>query len=92
MVAPDNSISSAPKEFSVLGLRTLDEEEPVELGTFTYQDSNKPVQTFKLSSPASPSDHGPFDLIELKVLSNHGNHVYTCLYRFRVHGKLIEVK
>jgi Sad1 / UNC-like C-terminal. len=29
-----------------------------------------------------------FDMVELKILSNHGNIEYTCLYRFRVHGNL----
>ena len=28
--------------------------------------------------------------IELKIESNSGNKEYTCLYKFRVHGKLFE--
>jgi len=27
-----------------------------------------------------------FPIVELRVLSNHGHQLYTCLYRFRVHG------
>lgn len=27
-----------------------------------------------------------YDIIELRVESNHGNPTYTCVYRFRVHG------
>ena len=26
--------------------------------------------------------------VELKILDNHGNMVYTCVYRFRVHGTI----
>jgi len=29
-------------------------------------------------------------VIELKIESNAGNKDYTCLYKFRVHGKLFE--
>ena len=35
---------------------------------------------FQIRSP------GVFGYIELRVLNNHGNKEYTCLYRFRVHG------
>jgi len=32
----------------------------------------------------------PIQVIELKIESNAGNKDYTCLYKFRVHGKLFE--
>lgn len=32
----------------------------------------------------------PIRVIELKIESNAGNKDYTCLYKFRVHGKLFE--
>ena len=84
MVSPDQTISSAPKTFSVLGLRRLDDDNPFVLGNFTYKDDNNPVQTFFVDTTFSE----PLELVELKVLSNHGHPVYTCLYRFRVHGTL----
>lgn len=31
----------------------------------------------------------PFQIIMVKVLTNWGHEDYTCLYRFRVHGKPI---
>ncbi len=31
-----------------------------------------------------------FQIIEMKVLSNWGHPEYTCVYRFRVHGKLVD--
>ncbi len=87
MASPDNNVSSAPRNFSIWGLDSLDDEDPVELGTFTYEDNNKPVQTFLLSKEAVKR---PYNLIELKVTSNHGNLIYTCLYRLRVHGRVPE--
>jgi len=30
----------------------------------------------------------PYEYIELRIHSNHGQLDYTCLYRFRVHGRL----
>ncbi len=86
MAAPDNTISSAPKNFSVWALDSLEDESPVALGVFTYEDSNRPVQKFDLDQDAMGGRL--FNLIELKVHSNHGNMLYTCLYRFRVHGRL----
>ncbi len=83
MMSPDGTISSALKTFSVLALRRLDDENPVSMGNFTYLDNSSPVQTFYLEKVTEP-----FKLVELKVLSNHGNVFYTCLYRFRVHGNL----
>ena len=84
MISPDKSISSAPKNFQVYGLIEVDDTAPVFLGNFTYSDNGWPVQTFKLN----PRDN-IFELIELKVTSNYGHPVYTCLYRFRVHGRLV---
>ena len=84
-LSPDGNVSSAPRHFQVLGLTSVDDPNPVQLGNFTYQvdDVKHPVQTFSISE-------GPeaFAYVELKVLSNHGHPDYTCLYRFRVHGSL----
>jgi len=78
MSSPGNNISSAPKALAVYGLRSLDEEDPLELGSFVYLDNNQPVQTFPLKEVVKDD---VFELIELRVLSNYGNQVYTCLYR-----------
>ena len=84
MIAPEENISSAPKKFAVFGLTHVDDENPVSLGNFTYSDSATPVQTFFLADQSRA-----FQYVELKILSNYGHMVYTCLYRFRVHGKLV---
>ena len=85
MITPDKSISSAPRRFAVLGLRSVDDPAPVPLGNFSYEDSGDPVQTFRVEDERG---HPPFRLVELKILDNHGNMVYTCVYRFRVHGTI----
>ena len=86
-LSPDGNISSAPRNFEVLGLQDVDDSKPIHLGNFTYDTDNSknPVQTFKISELPKPKS---FSFVELKVLSNYGHPEYTCLYRFRVHGSL----
>ena len=89
-LSPDGNIKSAPKLFSVLGLSDLNDPNPVVLGNFTYVIGNRPVQTFKItnSEDINKASYKSFSLVELKVHSNYGNPIYTCIYRFRVHGNL----
>ncbi|CAL8071730.1 unnamed protein product [Orchesella dallaii] len=76
-------IDSAPKNFQVLGLmHEHDVEEVHDYGSFTYQDNDEPLQYFAVSNMTSKA----YPIVELKVLSNHGNMQHTCIYRFRVHG------
>lgn len=83
LLVPNGKIDSAPKMFSVYGLRQEGDEDSVLLGTFEYDYNGTPLQYFI----ADPHDI-VFEAVELQVHSNHGNLKYTCLYRFRVHGKL----
>ncbi|KAM4568298.1 SUN domain-containing protein 1-like [Fundulus diaphanus] len=85
MLSPTGTIPSAPKEFSVYGKNDLADEGSL-LGTFLYNEDGDQLQTFKLP------DHkiGAFTYISLQVKSNWGHSEYTCLYGFRVHGKLEE--
>lgn len=86
-LSPDQSVSSAPHKFEVLGLEDIDDPNPAHLGNFTYDTNNmkNPVQTFKINDQ---STRKAFAFVELKILSNYGHPEYTCLYRFRVHGSL----
>ena len=82
---PDASIDSAPKSFSVYGLITPEEVEGDLLGRYEYQDlEDQPLQSFpiQLKNPRS------YEYVRLHINSNHGNAKYTCVYRFRVHGRL----
>ncbi|XP_029360352.1 uncharacterized protein sun2 [Echeneis naucrates] len=81
--SPTGHIDSAPKDFEVYGM-TNDTEEGTLLGTFTYDENGEPTQTFKLPNPSDKV----YRFVELRVLSNWGHVEYTCLYRFRVHGKM----
>lgn len=80
-------LTSAPKHFEVYGSTTTNENQQLSwilLGEFIYDitaDSN--VQTFNLTDGAAVDK---IDKVKLHVLSNHGSHSYTCIYRVRVHG------
>ncbi|XP_049297692.1 klaroid protein isoform X1 [Anopheles funestus] len=84
LLVSNGSISSAPKHFTVWGLVALNDPEPVLLGSYEYLDKmGSSVQYF----PVQNKDwKQPFQIVELRIESNHGNIHYTCLYRFRVHG------
>ncbi|XP_059387864.1 SUN domain-containing protein 1 isoform X1 [Carassius carassius] len=84
-LSPTGNISSAPREFSVYGLDDEQQEEGQLLGQFVYDDGDA-LQTFFVSEEVPRA----FQIIEMKVLSNWGHPEYTCVYRFRVHGKLVD--
>ncbi|KAM9517892.1 uncharacterized protein ACWYII_044653 isoform 1-T1 [Salvelinus alpinus] len=81
-VSPNGRIDSAPKDFAVYGMSTVGEEGSL-LGMFTYDQAGDPLQTFELPNPTAV-----YLYVELHVLSNWGHQDYTCVYRFRVHGKM----
>ncbi len=81
--SPDGKIDSAPRQFSVFGLTKIDDANPVLLGNYTYT-GDVPVLTVPVLSSTSDS----FQMVELDIRSNHGNPIYTCVYRFRVHGSI----
>ncbi|KAF1462019.1 SUN domain-containing protein 3, partial [Pygoscelis antarcticus] len=76
------SISTAPKDFAVYGMKEEHEEQGTFLGRFTFLAALDPTQTFQLKEELS----GFVNYLRLQVLSNWGHPDYTCLYRFRVHG------
>ncbi|XP_052347229.1 sun domain-containing protein 1-like isoform X3 [Oncorhynchus keta] len=81
-VSPTGHIDSAPKDFAVYGI-TTDSEEGTLLGTFMFNQAGDPIQTFKLPNP-----NRVYRYVELRIISNWGHQDYTCVYRFRVHGKM----
>ncbi|XP_038118161.1 uncharacterized protein LOC6049703 isoform X1 [Culex quinquefasciatus] len=90
LLAPNNQIDSAPKNFSVWGLATEHDPDPVQLGSYVYQDNSAALQYFPVDEPTRPELAGrAFRIVELRIESNHGNAHYTCLYRFRVHGERV---
>ncbi|XP_045923945.1 SUN domain-containing protein 1-like isoform X2 [Micropterus dolomieu] len=81
--SPYGHIASAPREFSIYGMRTTDEEGTY-LGTLVYDQDGAADQTFELPNP----DKGVFRYVKLQIENNWGNIDNTCLYSFKVHGKL----
>nr|XP_033466609.1 SUN domain-containing protein 1-like isoform X6 [Epinephelus lanceolatus] len=81
-LAPSGALHSAPQDFSVYGLDDESQERGKLLGTYTYDEDGEALQTYAV---AEENDQ-PFQIIEVKVLSNWGHQEYTCMYRFRVHG------
>ncbi|KAB7507410.1 SUN domain-containing protein 2, partial [Armadillidium nasatum] len=80
-LTPYSTIDSAVKTFSVFGLQKTNEE-GFNFGKFIFLDNGEPLQYF----PVQNHSEEYFKYVELKILSNHGNMKFTCVYRFRVHG------
>ncbi|XP_034935172.1 SUN domain-containing protein 1-like [Chelonus insularis] len=76
------SITSAPKEFRVLGEH---QNEYLLLGSFIYHYNGPISQTFEITSLDIKKI--PIKIVMLQIVSNWGNPTYTCIYRFRVHGR-----
>ncbi|XP_022908769.1 SUN domain-containing protein 1-like isoform X2 [Onthophagus taurus] len=82
-MSPSGEITTAPKDFSITGLKCINQKEGLLLGKFTYNSNGPPIQEFKVAS-----SQNAFNFIEFKVHSNHGNPDFTCVYRLRIHGEL----
>ncbi|CAG9093581.1 unnamed protein product [Plutella xylostella] len=98
LLAVDGKIESAPKNFSVYGLRDEMDPEPHLFGQYQYDANGTAIQHFPVLHPKTQRIAGvdypvAYDIIELRVESNYGNPTYTCVYRFRVHGNpLTDIK
>ncbi|XP_075292193.1 SUN domain-containing protein 1-like [Opisthocomus hoazin] len=85
-LSPTGEISSALRSFAVYGLDNEYQEGGKLLGQYVYDQDGEPLQTF----PVMEKSENAFQIVELRVFSDWGHPEYTCLYRFRVHGKLAE--
>ncbi|CAK4082069.1 unnamed protein product [Aphanomyces euteiches] len=77
---------SAPKDIQVIGLVLDDKSKDVRhvnFGSFQYLKNGGTSQRFFLNDQASTTKVVG---MTLRVLSNHGNDKFTCLYRFSVYG------
>ncbi|XP_077491123.1 uncharacterized protein LOC144101785 isoform X2 [Amblyomma americanum] len=75
--------SSAPRDFQIWGLESETDSSGRLLGSYTYDADGDTLQYFIVQTP----EPAIYDYVEMKILSNHGNLDYTCLYRLRVHGE-----
>lgn len=78
-------ISSAPRLCQIEGLEHRSDPYPHDFGSFEYDKDGKPIQYFEVLYPS----HKGYNIVRLRVLTNWGNPVYTCVYRLRVHGELV---
>ncbi|XP_059718135.1 SUN domain-containing protein 1 isoform X5 [Haemorhous mexicanus] len=85
-LSPTGNITSAPRNFAVYGLEDEYQEEGKLLGEYVYDQDGEPLQMF----PVMGKNEDAFQIVELRIFSNWGHAEYTCLYRFRVHGKPAE--
>ncbi|XP_030085368.1 SUN domain-containing protein 1 isoform X3 [Serinus canaria] len=85
-LSPTGNITSAPRNFAVYGLEEEYQEEGKLLGEYVYDQDGEPLQMF----PVMGKNEEAFQIVELRIFSNWGHAEYTCLYRFRVHGKPAE--
>ncbi|KAG5854089.1 hypothetical protein ANANG_G00033830 [Anguilla anguilla] len=82
-LSPSNIPSSPFISPPFPGLEDEAQEVGEVLGQYTYQEDGDSLQTF----PITVQSVQPYQIIEMRVLSNWGHPEYTCLYRFRVHGE-----
>ena len=76
-------ITTAPRDFEVYALQTnVSESALLVRGTYNI-DAPQNTQLF----PVQINDKA-FNAVVLKVLSNHGNEDYTCVYKVGVHGEV----
>ncbi|XP_014609984.1 PREDICTED: SUN domain-containing protein 1-like [Polistes canadensis] len=78
-------IDSAPRKFIVFGYF---KDQYILIDTFEYNIHGSSTQTFPITKREILSI--PFKRVMLEILSNWGNQKYTCIYRFRIHGKSYE--
>ncbi|XP_033218747.1 uncharacterized protein LOC117174105 isoform X2 [Belonocnema kinseyi] len=85
-ILPNGDMRSAPRKFNVWGLKDENDPEPVLFGDYEFVDSEESLQYFPVQNTSIKTS---YEFVELRIHSNHGQLEYTCLYRFRVHGRLI---
>ena len=73
--------------------RRAGERASVAAGAYAAADDGATAAGLNLTSDASAPGaaiaSAVWSHVQLEVLSNHGHAAYTCLYRFRVHGRVL---
>lgn len=72
--------------FLFQGILTENDPEPYVFGEYEFVENGTSLQYFPVKN--TDENTRPFNLVELRIESNHGHMNYTCLYRFRVHGTI----
>ena len=89
-ISPSGHLSSAPKSFLVYGLTFETDDPGYFLGTFVYDiyaEDFVALQTFKINYEDAADKEKRFGMVSFVINDNYGSENFTCLYRFRVHGR-----
>ena len=81
-----HSVESAPKKYQVWGYKNVGDANPVRLDAGNCHFDANDEQSIQFCDLKERATRRPVNIVQLRVLSNHGNEHYTCIYRFRVHG------
>ena len=84
-----NSVESAPKNYQIWGYKSVNDDRPVRLDAGSCRFDANDKQSIQFCDLKQHASRRPVNIVQLRVLSNHGNRHYTCVYRFRVHGERI---
>lgn len=88
-MSPIGVIDTAPKQFRVYGLNTIESQNTHFFGAYQYEiEMKQKLQNFQF--PYEMLANESFELVHLVFLSNHGNLRYTCIYRIKVHGRVAD--
>ncbi len=81
------SVLSAPREAQIWGYQSQSDTEPMRLdkGDCSYEIRKSTIQFCNLK----PEIENPINILQMRIMSNHGKEEYTCVYRLRVHGRLV---
>ncbi|KAF0971768.1 hypothetical protein FDP41_009991 [Naegleria fowleri] len=75
------NFSSAPRQFTVFAYESS--TSLAKLHTFEYDIKGPATQTFYIVEKVTRK----YQRFRFQISSNYGNHLYTCLYRLRIHGE-----
>src|SRR6266542_938577 len=78
-------ISSAPRECELWGLNEKKDFE-VFLGKYQYDLYGRPTQLFNVTDEIAKKNNRRVSSVVMKVMNNHENPKFTCLYRLQIHG------
>ncbi|XP_078513750.1 uncharacterized protein LOC144772924 [Lissotriton helveticus] len=87
-ISHTGSVSSAPRELALYGLKDEVGTDKILLGMFVYEKELEPAQTWALEGNHIET----YEYVKLQILSNWGHPDYTCIYRIRVHGDPVPFK
>eukprot|EP01028_Stygiella_incarcerata_P008272 TRINITY_DN357_c0_g1_i2.p1 TRINITY_DN357_c0_g1~~TRINITY_DN357_c0_g1_i2.p1 ORF type:complete len:821 (+),score=180.89 TRINITY_DN357_c0_g1_i2:181-2643(+) len=87
-VAIPETMSSALRDFKLFGHKNdWDAVKPVELMSGTFNTQGPRTQEFQIPDDVKDS----YQIFSLKVVSNHGHPEYTCLYRVKIFGQVMDL-